>query len=413
MVLQIGVLTGSARVEAAETDVDQRIEALERELEALKREVGEKDSTGGAPAQEEPPAQQEAKSKASKDVSLLPTWQVTDGITFKPGFRVQGRYSYSEMSDHTFQIKRFRLKGSGELFGIAKYGAELKIDGTGTRPINSDSPAPGAGVENAWVEFTKLQDVKARFGLYDIPFSRSNLTSDSKLLFMDRSLIRGLLSSVGLSDNTIGALFHGRPFGGRFEYATGVFQNDNFGTIPTWSGRIVANLLDPPKQGGYGDYRGSYIGNGRRLAISANGAYTPSVGTGLEEFDLYAIGSDLFFNMGPFTLQMEFDWYKKDMRTGPAIVTLGGYVQGGLLLGPLFDRWESAPSILDSIELAARYQDVDDEDVNEARLRWTSVGLNYYIRSHNLKVQMDYTWKNPTPTVDENDLFQLQLQLDF
>jgi phosphate-selective porin len=425
--LLAGFALGAAPVAAAEGDVDKRMDALEKELEALKKDVADKDSGDAAPA----------GSKASKDMNLMPTWQVTDGITFKPGFRVQGQYRYGDVSDHVFRIRRFRMKGSGKLFGIAKYGAELRVDGTGnTRIPNPNGSTANIGVENAWVEFTKLKDVKARFGLYDIPFSRSNLTSDSKLLFQDRSIIRGLLSGVGLSDNTIGALFHGRPFGGKLEYATGVFQNDNFKQLPTTSARLVLNLLDPPKQGGYADYRGSYIGEGRRLAISANGAYTPNVtdpntalpgGAGLN-YDLYAFGSDIFFNTGPFTVQAEYDWFTKDTgSTGPAggadYVTHGGYVQAGLLLGPVFGVEEgSRSSILNSIELAARYQDADDETPitvgtvtrPRGRAQWIAAGLNYYIRSHNLKVQTDYTFKDSNFFgSSDRHLFQLQLQLDF
>jgi hypothetical protein len=427
MGLLAGITIGAVPAAAADEDVEQRMEALERELDALKKDVADKDSGDAAPA----------GSKASQDMNIMPTWQVTKGITFKPGFRVQGQYRYGDASDHLFRIRRFRMKGSGKLFGIAKYGAELRVDGTGNTRIPGVVGVPTAniGVENAWVEFTKLDDVKARFGLYDIPYSRSNLTSDSKLLFQDRSIIRGLLSGVGLSDNTIGALFHGRPFGGRFEYATGVFQNDNFKQLPTTSARLVLNLLDPPKQGGYADYRGSYIGEGRRLAISANGAYTPNV-TDLNpalpgvppglNYDLYAFGSDIFFNTGPFTLQAEYSWFKKDTgSTGPAgaadYVTQGGYVQAGLLLGPVFGVEKGASaSILNSIELAARYQDVDDETPAvfsgpvRGRAQWTSVGLNYYIRGHNLKVQTDYTFKDSNffGSADRH-LFQLQLQLDF
>jgi hypothetical protein len=112
--LLAGFVTGAAPVAAAEGDVDERMDALERELEALKKDVADKDSGDAAPA----------GSKASQDMNIMPTWQVTDGITFKPGFRLQGQYRYGGVvSDHLFRIRRFRMKGSGKLFGIAKYGA--------------------------------------------------------------------------------------------------------------------------------------------------------------------------------------------------------------------------------------------------------------------------------------------------
>ena len=104
MGLLAGITIGAVPAAAADEDVEQRMEALERELDALKKDVADKDSGDAAPA----------GSKASKDMNIMPTWQVTDGITFKPGFRLQGQYRYGGVvSDHLFRIRRFRMKGSG------------------------------------------------------------------------------------------------------------------------------------------------------------------------------------------------------------------------------------------------------------------------------------------------------------
>jgi hypothetical protein len=66
------------------------------------------------------------------------------------------------------------------------------------------------------------------------------------------------------------------------------------------------------------------------------------------------------------------------------------------------------------VELAARYQERDaDSGVFADRLRWTTVGVNVYLRDHNLKVQSDYTFKREHERGSQNDLFQLQLQLDY
>lgn len=357
-----------------------------------------------------------AAATSSVDAGPLAVWQVKDGITFVPGFRVQTRYSYDQVGDgdHTIQIKRFRLKGSGKLFGIAKYGSELKIDGTG------GGGSPTAAVENAWVEFTKLPVANLRVGLYDIPFSRSNLTSDSKLLLVDRSQIRSRLSKVGISDNTTGALFHARPMDGLLEYAAGVFMNEDFGEVPTWSGRMVLNLLDKPGQGGYGDYRGSYIGDGNRLAIGVSAAYmsdaSDSSGTPTT-FDQYAVGVDIFFNRGPITLQGEYGRFEQTLTTGvlPNQTTEGGYVQAGYVL----PATSMLPAYWPTTELAVRYQEVKGGYLTSAgtlsgddHIKWTSIGLNFYIHAHNLKIQADYTIKKETVEI-ANNMFQVQLQLDF
>ena len=280
---------------------------------------------------------------------------------------------------------------------------------------------PKAVFENAWLEFAPLSGTNIRVGLYDLPFSRAALTSDSKLLLMDRGIVKDALTDFGLADNTIGVLAHGRPLGGRLEYAFGVFDNDKFdqfgGSAMKQSeqlmsaGRFVLHLLDPAPAGGYGDYRGSYLGAGQRLEIGANSAYLGGAGGGPDEFNLIAWGADLFFNTGPFSLQSEYDRFKRSGNSrSPNVLTSGWYLQAGYLLEDLLKG--VLPDGL-PIELAARYQELDAGDGPNGRLQWTSLGLNYYIRGHHLKIQAEYTFKREEAAASNNDMFQLQLQLDF
>jgi len=254
--------------------------------------------------------------------------------------------------------------------------------------------------------------VNLRIGLYDAVFSRDALTSDSKLLLMDRSMIKDALTAVGFADNTVGVLVHGRPGQGRFEYSAGLFDNLAFdggdGAVQREAdglmvqGHFVFNVFDPAPLGGYGDYLGSYLGSGRRLAIGVSAGYLPDARIDATELDLTGLGADLFFNQGPATIQAEYASYRENVTGGPGSFTgKGWYVQGGYLVRP-------------RIELAARFQQLDPTDTaTDDRLQWTSVGANYYIRAHNMKVQSDYTFKREQGQQTSNDLFQVQFQLDF
>jgi hypothetical protein len=147
-------------------------------------------------------------------------------ITFTPGLRVQPRYTYDNADgNNDFFIARVRFKGAGNAFGIATYFTELKLDNVGrfARTVS-------AQIENAWMNFALQPALALRVGLYDAVFSRDALTSDSKLLFMDRSLVKDALTAVGLADNTVGLLAHSRPAKGRFEISGGVFDNLAFET---------------------------------------------------------------------------------------------------------------------------------------------------------------------------------------
>jgi hypothetical protein len=335
-------------------------------------------------------------------------------ITFTPGLRIQTRYAHDKIDgNNDFFIRRLRLKGKGGVYGLASYYFEVKLDNAGKFNIQ-----PRAQVENAWLNFPINPAIAIRVGLYDMVFSRNALTSDSKLLLMDRSLIKGALTVLGIADNTVGILVHGRPLGGRLTYGFGIFDNIGFeqlggsqGTLSReadgamTTGRLVYDFLDPAKPGGYGDYRGSYIGKGRRLSIGANGAYLSKATIDSSEFSLFAWGFDLFFNSGPFTAEAEYDSYKEDIKNGgtPDINGDGWYAQAGFLVHP-------------SIELAGRYQELDPSDqVESDKLKWTSLGINYYMRDHNLKMQAEYLIKKEETEEAEkdNNLIQVQLQFDF
>ena len=303
----------SAGPPVAPEDLQERVTRLEGEIDAIKNGKGGAPPAAAVPAPVPAPPVAEAKP-AEKP---LLTWQVTPDITFKPGLRLQTRYEYNTGSNNNdISIARFRLKASGEVYEIAKYNLEMKIDNTGRSGAN-----PSAAVENGWLDFVYSDALVGRAGLYDVPFSRDALTSDSKLLLIDRSLIKDALTSFGLADNGIGVMARGRPFGGRFEYMVGAFNNDRFDGFRTSSsrrsnlvmpmGRVAVDLLDPAPPFGYGDYRASYVGKGQRLSIGANGGWLGNAKIGTtQDFDIFAWGVDLFFNQGPWTFQAEYDWFR-------------------------------------------------------------------------------------------------------
>jgi hypothetical protein len=365
---------------------------------------------------DKPPAEDEkpAIPDLAKGILILSN----DGdLTFKPGVRIQPKYIYEEGNDNNdFLLRRFRLKGSGNLFDLGKYGVELKIDNEGRF-----AATPSARVENAWLDFMAVEDLAyLRAGLYDIPFSRNALTSDSKLLLMDRSLIKEAVTDVGMADNTIGLMLHGRPYCGHMEYAVGIFDSVVFersGVAGTResdqlmpAGRIVWAPLDPlPSLDGYADYLESYLGKGHRLELGANAAHLGEVIDGAAVFDLTAWGVDLFYNYSHYTFQTEYDQILENVAAATDLYADGWYVQGGYLFDPCDP----------CAEFAVRYQELDP--LAGDTFRWTSVGFNFYFREHNLKIQTDYTFRSDTvgtPLPDflglfDEDVFQVQLQLEF
>jgi hypothetical protein len=375
------------------------------------------DSAGTDDIVPEPKKEEKKEEKpAIPDLAKGILIQQNDGdLTFVPGMRIQPRYNYDEnFQENDFFINRFRLKGAGSMYGLGKYYVELQLDGTSrfqTQAIAQD--------QNAWMDFIFEEELLYfRVGLFDVPFSRDALTSDSKLLIMDRSLIRGDLAALGLADDTVGFMFHGRPHKGHLEYAVGLFDDFAFEKrdplfpretdqlMPAF--RVGAALLDPyPALDGYADYKASYLGQSTRLDLGFNAAHLGEVFDGPVVLDLTAVGGDLFFAKGHYTFQAEYDFYVENIAFAGDFTGHGWYAQGGYLF-----------NVCDPcLEFAVRYQTLDS-DLQPDEFRWTSIGFNWYIRDHNLKIQTDYTFRNGGPLdpngriLDEN-VYALQFQLDF
>jgi len=125
------------------------------------------------------------------DCYVPPNCKRPGEITFKPGLRLQPRYTYDDGNDENdFFIRRFRMKASGNVYDVATYGAELKVDSS--EKFNTPTTGnPNPIVENAWVDFTAKKDLAYfRVGLYDIPFSRNQLTRFKSLIssYLDTSI---------------------------------------------------------------------------------------------------------------------------------------------------------------------------------------------------------------------------------
>jgi len=361
---------------------------------------------------EAPPPPKPAPAAATAKSPAKPPFTYSNNskdVTFTPGVRLQVRYIHDTTSNNDeFFVARLRLKAKGELFHTVRYYAELKADTLGRSGKN-----PTIEMENAWVEYSVTPYLALRGGLYDVPFSRNALTSDSKLLLVDRSLIKDQLTSFGFADNTTGLLGHGRPFKGHFEYSVGLFNNEKFRAIGAPganhstsmmpAGRFVYHFLEPAPRGGYADYQSSYVGKGNRLSIGANTAYLRKArDTAGSQFHLLGWGTDLFFSTGPFSFEAEYDQLRKQLIGGsPEVQMDGWYAQAGYLFWRRF-------------EFAVRHQELDPNVAIPAnRLRWTSLGSNIYFRKHNVKLQLDYTFRRGLGQPVKTDVLQIQMQVDY
>jgi phosphate-selective porin len=322
-------------------------------------------------------------------------------LTF--GLREQFLFENDEVTGtNDFSIRRSRFKVKGSILSQTRFKVEYKFDDIGREGKESKGEAEDISF------FYDLQDMNAnvRIGLYDAPFSRGSLTSDSKLLFVDRSLLHDMYKDQGLADNTIGIQLSGLA-ADRLEYSIGLFDSEKYDAetnnlMPM--ARLVGHLLDPEK----GEYEASRPGSeDNHLNVGISSGMLDSIDDGGGRFDLWGTEADVYLSMANgISCQAEYGTFDRDFEGGSSITSEGYYAQAGYRL-----PWNLGPG---TPEVAYRFQRMDEDDSAPGdRTTGNTIGINWYRLGHNLKVQADYTFYEREDSAGDGGAFRIQLQVDF
>ena len=346
-------------------------------------------------------------------VSAMPT-VATGGVkvfesadqSLELGLRLQPRMELERVgalgggTDRDFIVRRARIKANGKMKNAA-FTFEWKIDGT-----DQIGASPSAAVENGYVQCPLGRGVDVRAGLYDQPFSRDRLTSDSKQLAVDRGEVSNVPDASGLADNVVGVQLMGKVNGGRAQYTVGLFDNrfipGKLQDIPMVCGRLDLNL------GSMKDiFQDAHFGTESWYSIGLNASY--------QKIDAYA-AADSFTNSAggvdgmvdiPFGqcrvfVKGELNAVRKDWSVGTAQdnVTARMLAAGVLVLDQRLQPFVR----FDQVRGAATLPRGGRRDI-------TFVGANFYQKGHNLKFQGDVRLQ--ANTKDSVDGARLQAQVDF
>ena len=333
------------------------------------------------------------------------------------GMRMQPRFEYETSAPGTagpdgrrdFLVRRARLKANGKMVGVA-YNFEWKIDATDQANSNPASlPAtPAAAVENAWLQYPLGGPaLEIRVGLYDQPFSRDRLTSDSRQLAVDRAEVSNVPDALGLADNVVGLQFMGKTKDGRLGYTLGAFDNRLIQAVrqdmPMLVGRLDVNLESTKDV-----FQDAHFGSTDKwCSIGINGSIQNGIenGAGLDDSSHVAGGVDAmvdrpFGNMRVFVKgelnAIRTEWQAVDRQNNVTVKMIGA----GLLFN---DRFQ--PFI--------RFDQVRGDGFlpRGGRADITYVGANFYQRQHSLKIQGDLRMQ--AGTEDPVDGVRVQAQVDF
>ena len=341
----------------------------------------------------------------------------------------EGRFGQTAINDR-FRLRRARINLTGdfaEQFDFKMEGDFGQSDGTsGNRTAFSAT--------DIWVNWHQFPAAQIKVGQYKAPFGLEQLTPDTTLLTIERTLPTGAITP----DRQIGAELWGKPFTSIWPeqkdlltYYAGIFNgngrnitiNDNNNFM--FAGRLElqpfqGKVFGQPsflKLGGdvlnSRDEAGVNISQSSNLLVNDDGSLSPFVLPSPDERTAWSV--DAWLELGPFDLIGEYLQEHVEGRTvngvPPAFsnfTTNGFYVTGAYFLVP------------NKLQAVVQWQYLNPGQKGNDGLYSILAGLNYYIRGDNLKLMVNYihTWSdfrqaNPEFGEDQFDEVIGRMQLMF
>jgi phosphate-selective porin/cell division protein FtsB len=451
-VLLMTVLRPAAMNAASESD---RLERLEHAVEQLQKRNAEleaevrslKQPTASVPdGKFKTKIIQDGKTyveKSEPQVEKLPLYVQQRGVELKlvlGGFvqvnfedgavsAFEGRFGQTAIDDR-FRLRRARINLTGdfaEQFDFKMEGDFGQSDGTsGNRDAFSAT--------DVWVNYHQFPAAQIKAGQYKAPFGLEQLTPDTTLLTIERTLPTGAITPA----RQIGAQLWGKPFTSFWPeqqdlltYYAGIFNgngenitiNDNNNFM--FAGRLelqpfIGKIFRQPsflKLGGdvlnSRDEAGVNISQTSNLLVNKDGSLSSFVLPSPDERTAWSV--DAWLELGPFDLIAEYLQEHVEGRTVNGVAptfanftTDGFYVTGAYYVIPK------------KLQAVVQWQYLNPGQKGNDGLYSILGGLNYYIRGDNLKLMVNYihTWSdfraaNPEFGDDQFDEVIGRMQLMF
>src|SRR5947199_1785971 len=232
----------------------------------------------------------------------------------------EGRFGQTAIKDR-FRLRRARINLTGdfaEQFDFKMEGDFGQSDGTsGNRTAFSAT--------DIWVNWHQIPALQVKVGQYKAPFGLEQLTPDTSLFIIERSLPTGAITP----ERQIGAELWGKPFTSIWPeqkdlltYYAGIFNgngrniNNNDNNNFMYVGRLelmpfkgkIFGKTDSLKLGGdvlnSRDDQGTNISPSGNLLVNADGSLSSFVLPGADERTAWSV--DAWLNIGPFDLIGEY-----------------------------------------------------------------------------------------------------------
>jgi phosphate-selective porin OprO/OprP len=342
----------------------------------------------------------------------------------------EGRFGQTALKDR-FRLRRARIGMTGEF----AEQFDFKIEGDFE---NSDGTSPSNRTDfsgtDIWLNWHQFPGAQIKVGQYKAPFGLEQLTPDTTLFIIERSLPTGALTP----ERQIGVELWGKPFANVWPeqkdlltYYAGIFNgngrniNNNDNNNFMYVGRLelmpfkgkMFGQTSSLKLGGdvlnSRDDQGTNISPSGNLLVNSDGSLSSFVLPGADERTAWSV--DAWLNIGPFDLIGEYLEEYVDGRTvngmppGFADFTTNGFqITAAYFLIPK------------KLQLATRWEDLNPGQKGNDGIHSITGGLNYYIHGDDLKLMLNYihTWSdfrqaNPEFGQDQFDEVIGRVQLMF
>src|SRR6266480_281555 len=318
-------------------------------------------------------------------------------------FAFNGNFGQSAIKDR-FRLRRARVNLTGdfaEQFDFKMEGYFGQNDGTN----NNRTAFSGTDI---WLNWHQFPGAQIKIGQYKAPFGLDQLTPDTSLYTIERTLPTGAITP----DRQIGIELWGKPFTkiwpeqkDLLTYYAGIFNGNGKNTTVNdnnnfmYVGRLESTLFkDVFGKGSFlklgadilnsRDDKGTNISQSLNLLVNSDGSLSPFVLPGADERTAWSV--DAWLKMGPFDLIGEFLQERVHPRSanGPPgfdrFTTDGFYVTGGYYLIPK------------KLQAVVQWQHLNPGQKGNDGISSIVGGLNYYIRGDDLKLMVNYfhTWSD-------------------
>lgn len=347
---------------ADDAAIEARLKALEQEVAGLKKENDQlRHDLGLEVVARQPTVRTAAKSE---------TLQIGGMLQAQTEAGDRGDTRFANGNTRTY-LRRARLNAGGRFIEEFDFRLELELAGA-----LANTTGLRAQLTDAYITWNRFDAASVRIGQFKSPFGFEQLYLDSRLSTIERSLVNDRLTP----GRQIGVQVGGDVLDQRVSYAAGLFNgngtNVNFNDNDKLmlAGRVSAvpfsgRLFDVP-------WRWSFGANGFRNS-DAGAAVPPELGISSFTGHRSAVGYDTQLVAGRTEVWGEAlrgDFEPSNGKPGPRLHASGWYAQAGY------------EAIRDKLQFIARREEFGGSGHST---RSSIVGLNWYLRHHDLKLQLD------------------------